>query len=273
MIRLHELLFSSPLRRVGSEIIKVALPSIRLWTSVANETQLIQGTTKFGGSPEVPLEKAWPTYNDVPLPFLAQINLADTMPYDTDHLLPETGILSFFFSIDAFFERQQSNNTGATAWHVWYTQNPSQVQRVPVPEVISAKRRYRASTITFSTEITLPDYSQFDSTSIVRLGQAEPFTDDEERAYHDIQAQLISASESAHHIPLHRMLGYPDVVQWDMYDDLKGSGTDWQLLFQMDSDSIPETNWGDTGRIYFWIRSQDLRNRDFSKVQLILQST
>lgn len=273
MLRLQELLSTGPLKRVGLEIIKVALPSIRLWTSVADEAQLTPGTTKFGGLPDLPPTKTWPIYNDLPLPFLAQINLADVTPYDTTHLLPETGLLSFFFNSDAFFERRQPDNTGAMSWQVWYTQNPSQVQRVSVPELIAVQRRYRTSTITFSPEITLPDYSQFDSTSIERLGLTQPLTQDEERAYHDVQAHLLSTAGPTQHVPRHRMLGYPDVVQWDMYDDLNGSATDWRLLFQMDSDDIPTTNWGDTGRIYFWIRSQDLHNRDFSRVQLILQST
>jgi uncharacterized protein YwqG len=29
--------------------------------------------------------------------------------------------------------------------------------------------------------------------------------------------------------------------------------------------------WGDAGRIYFWIQEQDLKNRDFAKVWLVLQ--
>lgn len=47
---------------------------------------------------------------------------------------------------------------------------------------------------------------------------------------------------------------------------------DWQLLLQIDSD---EENlgamWGDCGRVYFWIRQQDLQKRDFSNVWLVLQ--
>ncbi len=75
-----------------------------------------------------------------------------------------------------------------------------------------------------------------------------------------------------YHLPIHRLLGHPNDVQWDMHNDLGGAPTDWQLLFQMDSDSAPETDWGDTGRICYWIRAQDLAKRDFSRVELILQS-
>ena len=58
-----------------------------------------------------------------------------------------------------------------------------------------------------------------------------------------------------------------------MHRDLKGSPTDWLLLFQVDSDEVSATNWGDTGRIYYWIRTRDLAVGDFSQTQEILQST
>lgn len=40
---------------------------------------------------------------------------------------------------------------------------------------------------------------------------------------------------------------------------LENGATDWQLLFQIDSDEKGlGTMWGDVGRVYFWIRQQDL---------------
>jgi uncharacterized protein YwqG len=54
--------------------------------------------------------------------------------------------------------------------------------------------------------------------------------------------------------------------------ELEKGAADWQLLLQIDSD---EKNlgvmWGDVGRVYFWIRRQDLGKRDFGNVWLILQ--
>jgi len=58
-----------------------------------------------------------------------------------------------------------------------------------------------------------------------------------------------------------------------MHDELEGKASDWFLLLQMDTDGAPDTDWGDTGRIYFWMRSRDLAARNFSQTQLILQST
>ncbi|HUT87622.1 MAG TPA: YwqG family protein [Candidatus Heimdallarchaeota archaeon] len=89
--------------------------------------------------------------------------------------------------------------------------------------------------------------------------------------------------------------GHPDPIQGDMqldcqltshglytgdatgYEDprraeLEKGATDWQLLLQIDSD---EDNagmmWGDMGRLYFWIRKDDLKKRAFENVWMVLQ--
>ncbi|GHO89418.1 YwqG family protein [Dictyobacter formicarum] len=271
MSRLQQLLEAAGLSRVSTEIMHVALPSIRLKAHPMEEIQLEQGATKFGGSPDLSVEYPWPECDGVPLPFVAQINLSEVASYDSMHLLLTTGLLSFFFDIDAFFDswpRRQST------WRVLYDPGVSTaLQRFAIPETIARRRRYRPSAVTHSTEITLPDYSQYDSTSVERLGLSGQLTDEEEQAYYEIQAQLAGRAGTQYHMPLHRLLGHPDDIQWDMHRDLEGTPTDWQLLFQMDSDDAPDTEWGNTGRIYYWIRTRDLAKRDFSKVELILQST
>ena len=50
------------------------------------------------------------------------------------------------------------------------------------------------------------------------------------------------------------------------------SAADWRLLLQLDTDNDAGMMWGDTGVLYFWIREQDARAKDFSKVWVILQS-
>mgnify|MGYP002228684766 CR=1 FL=1 len=66
--------------------------------------------TRFGGKPDVPSNFVWPyfegkgldgTVANRPLTFLAQFNCEDLSKYDTEHLLPEHGILSFFYETDS----------------------------------------------------------------------------------------------------------------------------------------------------------------------------
>jgi uncharacterized protein YwqG len=228
--------------------------------------------TKFGGSPDLPPGKRWPERNGSPLPFVAQMNLSEIAPFDQVHLLPSVGIVYFFFDEEAFFGSRPFEQ--AVTWHVYYTQHVvSELQRLPIPESIPKRGRYRPSVGAFSTEMTLPDYSQYDSTSVERLGLSGPLTDEEEQAYHQLQAHLAGRVGAKYHYPIHRLLGHPDQVQWDMHRDLGGVPADWQHLFQVDSDDVPDTDWGDTGRIYYWIRTRDLAKRDFGGGELILQST
>jgi uncharacterized protein YwqG len=267
---MHAWLSKSGLARVREAVEKVALPSIRLSAHPAEDVQLRVGSTKFGGSPDVPEDARWPERNGSPLPFVAQINLAEVAPYDRSHLLPATGLLAFFFDQDAFFESQPDDQ--ATSWQVCYFPGPlSNLWGRPLPEDIPQRRRYRPSEVTCAVEMTLPDYSQYDSTSVERLGLSGPLTEEEEQAYYSLQAHLAGRVDAKYHLPIHRMLGHPDVVQWDMHRDLGDTAADWQLLFQVDSDGTPDTDWGDTGRIYFWIRTRDLAERHFSQVQVLLQ--
>lgn len=268
---LQDLLRTAGLTRVSAEIEQVALPSIRLRAHTVDETQLKPGITRFGGSPDVPPLWVWPEYNGSALPFVGQISLAEIASYTTEYPLPDSGMLSFFFDVDAFFETWPRD---PATWRVCYDGNASLApQRIAIPEALSKKRRYHPCAVTCSLEWTLPDYSQYDSTSLQRLGLSQPLTDEEEQAYYEVQAQLAGRSGARYHTPLHRLLGHPDNVQWDMHSDLEGEASDWLLLLQVDSDGATNTDWGDTGRIYYWIRKQDVLQRDFSQVQVILQCT
>ncbi len=64
------------------------------------------GASRFGGNPDVPPDFVWPTYEgedhknvvkERPLSFLAQFACADLAPFDKEHLLPDHGLLSFFY--------------------------------------------------------------------------------------------------------------------------------------------------------------------------------
>ena len=92
----------------------------------------------------------------------------------------------------------------------------------------------------------------------------------------------------------HHLLGHPQEIQGAMqlqcqlasnglycgdqsgYNDpraveLKSGESDWQLLMQIDSDDNADWMWGDCGRLYFWIKSDDLKSQDFSNCWMVLQ--
>ena len=54
--------------------------------------------------------------------------------------------------------------------------------------------------------------------------------------------------------------------------ELEKGAKDWILLLQIDSeDEKTGMMWGDVGRLYFWIKREDLKNKNFNKSWMILQ--
>ena len=284
----RELLNNFGLLRVATEIERVAQPSIRLVADKA-ESQLALGVSRLGGNPDLPIGIDWPEQNGRFLLFIAQINLAEITPYHSDPLMPTSGMLYFFFDIDQYYEPSPSFRV---YWKIWFfNQDVYTLQRVPVPAEIPLDNKYNPCSLILSTEITLPAYSSDDNDFLERLGLSSPFTNAEGLAYENLQSYLAGMLDAKFQIPIHRFLGHPDPVQWDVqrdcYDEanrvynsngsrgetLKSNITDWKLLLQVDSDNASNTMWGDVGRIYFFVRKQDLLELDFSKVWLVLQCT
>ena len=64
-------------------------------------------------------------------------------------------------------------------------------------------------------------------------------------------------------------IGYPKKYK----EEIKKASKDWILLFQMDtveSDNY-ELMFGDCGYLYFWIKKEDLANKNFENIWLLLQ--
>jgi uncharacterized protein YwqG len=53
---------------------------------------------------------------------------------------------------------------------------------------------------------------------------------------------------------------------------LAAGASNWRLLLQIDTDEDgPGWMWGDVGRIYFWVKQQDVRSLRFDDAWLVLQ--
>jgi uncharacterized protein YwqG len=77
-----------------------------------------------------------------------------------------------------------------------------------------------------------------------------------------VKAQLVS-----HGLYCGDLSGYKD----PRAAKLGTSATEWRLLLQIDSDEEAGMMWGDAGRIYFWLRREDLAARKFDAAHAILQ--
>ena len=125
--------------RVADELATLFRPSIRLLTEPGT-VQLPAGATRLGGRPDLPPDTPWPTCHiDMPAPsdaflkarprerrvpedgivhlaFVGQINLQDVNKFDTESLLPSSGMLSFFYNPQTFASDWLSSGSGQSTW-------------------------------------------------------------------------------------------------------------------------------------------------------------
>jgi len=230
--------------------------------------------SRLGGGAALPKGTTWPTWKDRPQSLVAHINLSEMASFDSESVLPPSGNLLFFYDSEQETWGFDPNDRGS--WRVMFVDDNEPV------DTFSESGIYQPVALVPSAEISLPPWESlwFESSGI------GPASVD---AYLDLRAS-ISGDEL-----IHKMLGYPDPVQNEMqlecqlvsngiycgdadgYKDpraetLRNGATDWQLLLQIDSEEDRAGMlWGDVGRLYFWIREQDLRRRDFDRVWCILQ--
>jgi uncharacterized protein YwqG len=137
--------------------------------------------------------------------------------------------------------------------------------------------------MTFTQELMLPDSSSY---HVNALG-LDPFS-----AYCDLRDEVQALYRPLE--PSHRMLGYSDNIQGDMQweaqmvkqgiyhgemidlDDprvraAEAGVPDWCLLLQLDTEERYGMNWGIYGRVYFWIRRQDLQAQNFHDIWVDIQ--
>lgn len=267
------------LSRIQSNLEALMLNSVRLTSTPAPDDSLAVGMSKLGGTPDLPDAVQWPMMADVPLSFVAQINLTDAQSLDTDKLLPASGLLSFFY--DANQQTYGSDPADRAGYKVLYTADTSTLKRRPFPDALPEAARFSACSLTLSSEVTLPQRPNL-------LDDKLDWNDIERKAYSDMMVAF--PSEADHQQIHHRLLGHSDDLQDDMHlqaqlfshgltDDqspeaasLLAGAKDWVLLLQVDSDPNANMQWASTGLLYFWISRQDLQAGNFDKGWVVLQS-
>jgi uncharacterized protein YwqG len=270
------------LSRIWPNLEKELQPSIRMTSRASDGEQMPIGVSKIGGLPDLPAGTEWPRWNGVPLAFIAQLNMIDATKYDWTGSLPTTGLLYFFY--DARQETWGFDPKDRESWRVLFFDDGRRVlQRAQRPEDLPEHTDFAPCRLEFSAELTLPPW---DSGCLEQL----KLSDEEIDRYFEL-LEKVSGEGGV----IHRLLGHPDQIQGEMqlqcqltfhglytgnstgYEDpraaeLEPGAADWLLLLQIDSD---EKNagmmWGDVGRLYFWIRKDDLEKRAFENVWMVLQ--
>src|SRR6266566_1640316 len=268
------------LSRLLKDIDLVARASIRLYTTPVNESTLSVGTSKLGGVPDLPPGVDWPERKGLPQSFIAQIHLNDARPYDVNKMLPQDGMLWFFY--DAQQQTFGADPTDLGGWRVIFmNDNLTKLQLHPAPANLPASSQFRACSINFASEITLSQQPQLEIPNF-------DWTGAEQKKYEELLSTFPTPAD--HAAVHHRLLGYPDTIQDDMrlqcqlashsitdandprVAEVSKGAMDWQLLLQVDSDENAGMRWGNAGMLYYWITSADLQARRFDTTWLVLQS-
>jgi uncharacterized protein YwqG len=305
-------LSAAGLASIADAAARHALPSVRIRATAVVDATGPPGRSKIGGLPDLALGQAWPEMETVPAPakdygsivvpatgrervplaFVAQFNLADVAPYDSEGALPQAGLLSFFYAAEQdhiFFDHERGRwRIDPARWRIlYYDGDPSLLRRASPPGNLPEEGRYRECAVGFSTEVTLPHYDPFDPATFAALGLSERLDEDGSEAYWHAQQQLAGVA-GMRNPDLHRLLGHADPVQTEMdvevyceanglardsrpWAERKRAAAEWRLLLQIDSDDAAGMLWGDVGRIYYWIERRALQRRDFSRAWLVLQ--
>ncbi|MBL0219824.1 MAG: DUF1963 domain-containing protein [Myxococcales bacterium] len=222
------------------------------------------GASRFGGVPDLPPGVEWPSRDDVPMEFVAQLRLADAAKLDPLGRLPVTGHLWFFYNSQWLtFDQDQDHRCCAVLYHD--VADDQLVRQIPPrvdyqgeydSEPRLAPYVHGLATLGFHAGDTVPGGVSPWITGTPLEEFWQDFT-----AYHGSKIAI----EGDVNYQSNRLLGYVDGQD---YVEAHLHGTEDQLLLQVDSEDAADFQWGDCDRLYFFVSKGELTARDFSKARL-----
>lgn len=250
---------------------------IQVLVNPATELAFKLGQSKIGGQPDLPKHAEWfKEDNGRPLSFIAQINLTELASVNEIKELPTSGVLYFFYSADQSawgFDPKDKDKFKV----FFYEGDVSNLERREFPATLDEPARYNPCKLSFNMSASLPNWDQDYVAGRLNKGEMDKYFN-------------ITEEEGSN-----KLLGHADNIQNPMelecelvtnglycgdatgYNDprakvLEKNKDNWILLIQVDS-NYKEAGmmWGDMGRLYFWIKKDDLKNKRFDKCWLISQ--
>ena len=220
--------------------------------------------SKIGGLPYLPTGVEFPmTVEGKELFFLAQINFAETPGLEP---FPTEGILQFYINDDDWFGADPLHPSVARNFQVLFFEKTAADEQLldrdfswlraygelPVEPGVSYPLKFELA----SEAVPLTDYH------FVQMMGEDLFV-----PFGEQQWEVMDAYSKLNNAGGHKLGGYAFFTQQDpRYRFSEALGTDWGLLFQLDSDPTINCMWGDMGVGNFFIKKEDLINRDFSNV-------
>lgn len=227
--------------------------------------------SKVGGIPFIPVGGEYPVdkKQGEKLHLLIQINFAELPPM-ADY--PEKGILQIFIANDDMYGMDCMVGQTQDSWRILYFEDISN----PMPEesiknlmpkqendyMLPFEKQNSTCSIEFKENtmpISVDDY-RFDEIIKTELSENELMGE-----YWEYPDEFSDKISNACNGFISKLGGYPGFTQFDPRD----KNSDEILLLQINSFSIDNEwflMWGDLGVANFFIKPEDLKNRNFTKV-------
>ena len=167
------------------------------------------GATRFGGNPDVPPDFVWPTYEgesydhvvkDRPLTFLAQFNCAELAQFDKEHLLPDHGLLSFFYETDTQCWGYDPKDQGCA--RVYWFEDMSALSAADFPADMEEDFKFPMVKIKMDSKYSYPSWEDF----------SEVFPDEkDDEAFNDAWEEL-TGEDPEDPDDRSQLLGWPYVI-------------------------------------------------------------
>src|SRR5271157_3787901 len=260
----------------------IAEPCLQFRTQPIQEQELSPGSSKFGGSPELPIEVPWPTWNGWSLDFLLQLDCSEIPTHLTNDLLPKTGWLYFFYDIESHTWGYDPSDRGS--WRVlFFDGDRKALVRRRHPDYANA--RFNSCKLTFYEGIYLNWLPIIDDPELMSSLNHLELHENLIEAMTEISGHQILGNTQGIQSSYEQMQRRCQFVSHGLY--MGGSGgpafdkakakklesgiKDWRLLLELGSDENSGFIWHDFGRLYFWIREDDLRKLDFDHVWALFE--
>jgi len=242
----------------GPVLVNYARQALALNHRSFGEKNIEVGTTKFAGQPDVPADFKWPKHKRRPLGFVAQIELKPNASVFPD--LPNEGILSFFYDVIGVETGEDHHGKGNCAVY-WFNET---LVRTKNPTRIAEEWETCPVGLSCDSILSIPGISAREMPELSH-NEYESFVE----FWNAVVRGRTKGSVG------HQFGGHADDIQGDMRSECaertKTAPEDWNLLLQVGSDPEIPFQWDDSGALYYWIRNEDLKERDFSKVICIEQ--
>lgn len=252
---------------VLNSLFRVTRPALMINPTLA-DSELPVGTSKFGGSPDLPEQESWPEFNGNLHTFIGQINLAEITATQLSKTLPAEGLLSFFVFDDPIETGQPAAEGEPGAWKVIFAGDTSKLQRrTPHKPFNEGNAVAPECSLKFEETLDLPYTSMYELDQdyadhflgcrrAKQLGLTKAHID----AYEELLQALMPDREERSHL-----LGWshPQVAADDPVDE------GFRNLLTVASEEVCQWCWADGHQLYYGISDEDLTNHRFDRTSII----